>query len=325
MKTILITGGCGFIGSNFIRFFLQHNSEYNIINLDKLTYCGNPKNLDDLNDNPRYEFIQGDICDRKLVFDIVSRVSSVINFAAETHVDRSIEDSEDFLSTNVLGVKTLLDAVNQYKSERFVHISTDEVYGSTKKGSFSETSPVTPNSPYSASKAAGDLLARSYYATYQTPVIITRSSNNFGPYQYPEKIVSLFITNLIEGEKLPLYARGENMREWIYVEDNCRAIKLIFEEGTTGEIYNIGSDTELTNLKLTQKLLEKFEKDEEHISYVQDRPGHDFRYSLDFSKIKELGYKPAYTFEDALDKTIQWYIDNKEWWQPLKNNKYTRK
>ena len=325
MKTILITGGCGFIGSNFIRFFLQHNSEYKIINLDKLTYCGNPQNLEDFLDNPHYEFILGDICDKNLVFEFVSRVSSVINFAAETHVDRSIEDSEDFLSTNVLGVKTLLDAVNQCKSERFVHVSTDEVYGSIKKGSFSETSPITPNSPYSASKAAGDLLARSYYGTYQTPVIITRSSNNFGPYQYPEKIVSLFITNLIEGEKLPIYARGENIREWIYVEDNCRAIKLVFEEGTVGEIYNIGSDTELTNLKLTQKLLEKFEKDEEHINYVQDRPGHDFRYSLDCSKIKNLGYKPIYNFDEALDKTIQWYLDNKEWWQPLKNNKYTRK
>ncbi len=325
MKKILITGGCGFIGSNFIRLFLEHNSECEIVNLDKLTYCGNPKNLEDLKDNPRYEFVEGDICDKKLVFDVASRVSSVINFAAETHVDRSIEDSQEFLNTNVGGVKTLLDAVNHFQLERFVHVSTDEVYGSLEKGSFSEDSLLNPSSPYSSSKAAGDLLARSYFTTYKTPVIITRSSNNFGPYQYPEKIVSLFVTNLIEGEKLPLYSKGENIREWLYVEDNCRAIKLVFEKGDIGEIYNIGSDTELTNLELTKKILKKFEKNEEHINYVQDRPGHDFRYSLDSLRVKKLGYKPIYNFEDALDKTVQWYIDHKDWWQPLKNNKYTRK
>ncbi|MBU1863754.1 MAG: dTDP-glucose 4,6-dehydratase [Candidatus Omnitrophica bacterium] len=325
MKSILITGGCGFIGSHFIRRFLHNNPDYHVINLDKLTYCGNRTNLTDVEDNPRYEFIQGDICDKKIVFDIAHRVSAIINFAAETHVDRSIEESEDFLRTNIVGVKTLLDATNHFSLARFVQVSTDEVYGSISHGSFTETSPLMPNSPYASSKTAGDLLARSYFVTYKTPVIITRSSNNFGPFQYPEKIVPLFITNLIEGEKVPLYAKGENMREWLYVEDNCVAIELIFKKGIVGEVYNIGSEHECTNIDLTKKILKKFGIGEEWINYVKDRPGHDYRYSLDDSKIKKIGYTPTYGFDNALDKTIEWYRKNKEWWQPLKDNRFTKK
>jgi dTDP-glucose 4,6-dehydratase len=325
VKKLLITGGCGFIGSNFIRYFLSRHSEYRVVNLDKLTYCGNRENLKDCEKNPRYQFIHGDICDRTVVFEAVKDVSAIINFAAETHVDRSLENADDFLRTNIVGVKNLLDAVNTYSLERFVQISTDEVYGSIAKGSWTEEFPLLPNSPYAVSKASSDLLCRSYYGTYNTPVIITRCSNNFGPFQYPEKVIPLFITNLLEQKKVPLYSRGEQIREWLYVEDHCRAIELAFEKGKNGEVYNVGGGKELTNFELTKLILHKLGKDERWIQYVPDRPGHDYRYSLDCRKIQKLGFTRTADFDTALDETIQWYKDNVGWWQPLKKDKYTKK
>lgn len=322
---LLVTGGAGFIGSSFIRQYLAHHPADSILNLDKLTYAGNLKNLAEVEVNSRYEFVKGDIADESLVGRLMEKVDAVINFAAETHVDRSIHDPAAFIRTNYVGVHNLLEKARTAGISRFLQISTDEVYGSTSTGSFHEESPLRPNSPYSASKAASDLLVRSYYVTYNLPVLIVRSSNNYGPYQFPEKVIPLFVTNLIEGKKVPLYAKGENVRDWVFVEDNCRALDLVFSKGREGEIYNIAGGNEITNMELTHAILNAFGKGEEFINYVADRPGHDFRYSIDSTKLRELGFDPKYTFSEGLSRTIEWYRANPGWWQPLKQDQFTRK
>ncbi len=322
---LLVTGGAGFIGSAFIRYFLKQHPSDSVLNLDKLTYAGNLKNLAETQNNPRYEFVRGDIADEALVGRLMGKVDVVVNFAAETHVDRSIHDPSAFIRTNYVGVHNLLEKARERKLSRFLQISTDEVYGSTMTGSFHEESPLRPNSPYSASKAAADLLVRSYYVTYGLPVLLVRSSNNYGPYQFPEKLIPLFVTNLIEGKKVPLYAKGENVRDWIFVEDNCRAIDRVLEKGREGEIYNIAGGQEKTNLELTHTILRIFGKGDDFINYVADRPGHDFRYSIDSSRIRELGFAAQYTFEEGLSRTVEWYRANQAWWQPLKQDQFTRK
>jgi dTDP-glucose 4,6-dehydratase len=320
MKKILITGGAGFIGSNFIRYVINKYPDYQIINLDKLTYCGNLDNLKDI-ESKNYHFVKGDICNKKLIDDLASRCECIINFAACTHVDRSILDATDFIKTNINGTNILLEAAKKHRVGKFIQISTDEVYGSIQKGSFKETDPLEPNSPYSASKASADLLALSYYTTHNIPVIITRSSNNFGPYQYPEKLIPLFITNAYEGRKLPVYGDGLNVRDWIYVVDNCRAIDKVWHKGKAGQIYNIGAGNEETNIKITKLILKHLNKSQDLITYVKDRPGHDRRYSLNCSKLKKLGWKPSYKFDEAIQKTVDWYLDNQKWWHKIKKKK----
>lgn len=320
-KTLLVTGGAGFIGSNFIRYMVRKDNGYKIINLDKLTYAGNMENLKDIEDIKNYRFIKGDICDRDLVEDIFSgnKIDAVINFAAESHVDRSITDPGVFIQTDVYGVFVLLEAATKYKSKVFLQISTDEVYGSIEKGSFSEDDTLAPNSPYSASKTGAEMIVRSFFKTYQTPILVTRTSNNFGPYQYPEKIIPLFVTNLIDGKKVPLYGDGMNVRDWIYVSDNCIALDMVLHKGKIGEVYNIGAGNEKPNVWITRKILEILEKPETMIEPVADRLGHDRRYSVDCSKIeKELGWKPEVDFEEALHRTVRWYVNNEKWWRPLK-------
>jgi len=317
MKKILVTGGAGFIGSNFVRYMLERHPDYRIVNLDKLTYAGNLDNLRDIEDNPRYEFIKGDICDGALIGKVMKGVDVVLNFAAESHVDRSIVSPDEFVMTNVLGVNTLLKAARESGVERLIQISTDEVYGSIERGSFKETDPLTPSSPYAASKAGGDLLAHSYWVTYKFPVIITRSSNNFGPYQYPEKLIPLFVTNALEGKSLPLYGDGMNVRDWLYVLDNCEAIDFVLHKGKEGEIYNIGSDNELPNIEITREILRILGKPSSLIQFVQDRPGHDWRYSINSDKIKKLGWRPRHAFKEALEQTIRWYRGNEWWWRKL--------
>jgi dTDP-glucose 4,6-dehydratase len=304
---ILITGGAGFIGSHFIKYLFKKYPRYQIINVDKLTYAGNLKNLEGISRCSRYRFVRADICDKAAIERIVKQCDAIIHFAAETHVDRSIQDSGVFIRTNVIGTQVLLDAALKYGIKRFVHVSTDEVYGSRIKGFFKETDRLHPSSPYAASKAAADLLVLSYATTYQLPVVITRSSNNFGPCQYPEKIIPLFVTNLLKGKKVPLYAKGANIRDWIYVEDNCRAIDLVFQKGKTGEIYNIAAGHYLNNFILTKKVLHKMKKPLTSIQHVADRPGHDFRYAMDIQKIKALGFRPRYSFDQGLRVTIDWY------------------
>jgi len=309
-KTILVTGGAGFIGSHFIRYILRKYKDYRIINLDKLTYAGNLDNLKDIEKNSRYKFIKGDICNRNLVETIFKKEKPnfLVHFAAATHVDRSILNPKIFIKTNILGTQVLLETARRYGIEKFQHISTDEVYGSVKEGRFKEINPLLPNSPYSASKAGADFLVRSYFKTFNLPALISRSCNNFGPCQYPEKLIPLFIANLLKNRKVPLYASGENIREWVYVEDNCRAIDLVLHKGRLGEIYNIGSNCLKSNLEVTKMLLRLLNKDETFIKYVPDRPGHDFRYCLDTSKIrKELNWKPKYSFEKGIKKTIEFY------------------
>jgi dTDP-glucose 4,6-dehydratase len=318
-KKFLITGGSGFIGSNFIRYMLENNQGCSIINLDKLTYAGNPDNLQEFEKDAGYSFIKGDICNPEKVKKAMQGIDVVVHFAAESHVDRSINSSTEFVNTNVLGTNVLLENALKNNVERFIHISTDEVYGSIQKGSFKETDNLDPSSPYSASKAGSDLLVRSYYSTHKMPAIITRCTNNFGPYQYPEKLIPLFITNLLEDKKVPVYGTGKNIRDWIYVLDHCRAIDFIIQKGKTGEIYNIGSGNEKTNMEITEKILEILGKDGSMIQFVEDRKGHDLRYSLDFSKLKKLGWKPGYDFETAISETIQWYIENTRWWKKLKH------
>jgi len=316
---ILVTGGCGFIGSNFILFLLREYKDTRIINLDKLTYCGNPDNLKDIAEDNRYSFICGDICDAKLVGELAEEVDAVINFAAETHVDRSIKYPADFLMTNVFGVKTLLEACKKAKISRFIQIGTDEVYGSVLGGLSKETDVLRPSSPYSATKAAGDLLALSYHTTYKLPVIVVRSSNNFGPFQYPEKVIPLFITNLMRKKKIPLYGDGGNIRDWLFVEDNCDGIDLVLHDGTPGEVYNIGGGNLLSNLELCKRILSIMGMGADFINYVNDRPGHDRRYALDSAKIKKLGWKPVTDFDVGIKKTVDWYKKNEAWWQPLKD------
>jgi dTDP-glucose 4,6-dehydratase len=318
--TMLVTGGAGFIGSNFIRHMLTEHPDTRIVNLDALTYAGNPESLRDVADNPNYTFVKGDICDPDTVAAVFQNhpIDTVVHFAAESHVDRSISGGSVFVRTNVLGTFTLLDHALKHGIKRFIHISTDEVYGSTREGSFVETDNLNPSSPYSSSKAGSDLLARSFFITHGLPVIVTRCTNNYGPYQFPEKLIPLFATNLLEGKKVPVYGTGRNVRDWLYVIDHCRAIDFILNHGEPGEIYNIGGGAEKTNLEITAKILELLGKDESMIEYVPDRKGHDFRYSLDFGKLRKLGWKPAYTFDDALEATVAWYAENDWWWRPLK-------
>jgi dTDP-glucose 4,6-dehydratase len=317
MKRLLVTGGAGFIGSNFIRLILSKYPDYKITNLDKLTYCGNIENLRDVENNKNYTFVKGDIVDEALVSRLVKDCDTIVHFAAESHVDRSIKDPSEFLRTNIFGTYTLLEAAKKSGVKLFIQISTDEVYGSIARGYSKEGDPLEPNSPYSATKAGADLLARSYFVTFKLPVIITRSSNNFGPYQYPEKVIPLFITNLLADKKVPLYADGMNMRDWLYVEDNCEAIDVVMHKGSPGEIYNIGVGSEITNLELTRGLLGILGKDESSIEYVKDRPGHDKRYALDIEKIKALGWRPRHDYRDALGLTVDWYENNKTWWHKL--------
>ncbi len=322
MKTFLVTGGAGFIGSNYIRYVLQKYKDVRIINLDKLTYAGNLDNLRDLENDPRYRFIKGDICDEELVNRLMPEVNVAVNFAAESHVDRSIGRPEDFIKTDIFGAFALLEAARKNHIQRFIQISTDEVYGSIENGSFKETDALMPSSPYSASKTGADRLAYSYFVTYHLPVQITRCSNNFGPYHYPEKLIPLFVTNAMENKKLPIYGDGQNVRDWIYVIDHCDAIDYVYQHGEIGEVYNIGGGNEYTNLEITEYILKKLEKPKRLMSFVPDRKGHDRRYSLDSSKLLDLGWKPKHDFEEALDETIQWYIENRWWWEKLKGGEY---
>jgi dTDP-glucose 4,6-dehydratase len=317
-----VTGGAGFIGSNFVRFMLRRYDDLEIVNLDKLTYAGNLENLRDIQDDARYTFVKGDICDATVVRAALRGADAVVNFAAETHVDRSISGPQDFISTDVLGTHTLLEAVRELGIARYVQISTDEVYGSTETGSFTEESDLAPSSPYSASKAGADLLVLAYHRTYGAPVLITRSSNNYGPWQYPEKIVPLFITNAIDDQALPVYGDGLNVRDWLYVDDNCGGIDAVLRKGALGEVYNIGGGNEVKNLALTRQILELLGKRPELIRFVADRPGHDRRYAIDCGKLRALGWRPATPFATGLKRTVSWYRDNPDWWRKIKSGEW---
>ncbi|MBI5194527.1 MAG: dTDP-glucose 4,6-dehydratase [Nitrospirae bacterium] len=319
---LLVTGGAGFIGSNFIRHILKKYPDYHVRNLDKLTYAGNPDNLKEVEGNPNYTFIKGDICDAKVVAEAVEGVDAIINFAAETHVDRSILYPGSFIQTDVYGTYTLLEAVKAKGILRYIQISTDEVYGSIEQGSFNEESPLSPSSPYSASKAGADMVVFAYRKTFNLPVIITRSSNNFGPCQYPEKLIPLFITNALEDNPLPMYGDGLNVRDWIYVEDNCAAIDVVLHNGKDGEIYNIGGGNERTNREITEIILKETGKSRDLIKFVKDRAGHDRRYSIDSSKVISLGFTQKYKFEDAIANTVKWYKENEQWWKRLKSEEF---
>ena len=323
MTNILVTGGAGFIGSCFVRHMLKKHSDYKIINLDALTYAGNIENLDDVKNNPNYKFVHGDICDRNLVRDLAAQVDCVVNFAAESHVDNSIKHPEIFVKTNVEGTLNLLQAAKEFKIERYLQVSTDEVYGSLgKTGYFYETTPLAPNSPYSASKASADLLVRAYYETYKLPTLNTRCSNNYGPYQYPEKLIPFFISKLLRNEKVPVYGDGLNVRDWLYVYDHCEAIDRVLHNGKIGEVYNIGGHNEKTNLEITHLILDAMGKDESSIEYVEDRLGHDRRYAISNDKImKELNWSPSVTFEEGIKMTIDWYLSNQEWMKKVENKK----
>lgn len=318
----LITGGAGFIGSNFIRHLLSSHDVIEITNLDKLTYAGNPDNLKDIEKDDRYHFVHGDICDASLVDRLVPDMDVILNFAAESHVDRSIGKPDDFIQTDIFGTFVLLEAARRHGIDRFVQISTDEVYGSTETGCFRETDTLMPSSPYSASKAGADRLVYSYFVTYNLPVVIPRSSNNFGPFQYPEKLISLFITNALDDKSLPVYGDGKNVRDWIYVQDNCEAVEAVMEHGRDGEVYNVGAGNEKENQEITRTILSILDKPESLIQYVEDRKGHDRRYALDTGKIRNLGWQPRHTFEEAMDKTVAWYRDNRWWWEKLKSGEY---
>jgi dTDP-glucose 4,6-dehydratase len=319
---LLVTGGAGFIGSNFIRHVLGAHPGDTVLNLDKLTYAGNPANLTDLAADPRYTFVKGDICDADLVRDVARGVDAVVNMAAESHVDRSILDPDAFLRTGVQGVYTLLEAVRELKIPRFLHISTDEVYGSIAEGAAAEDAPLAPTSPYSAATAAGDLLVRAYVHTHRVPALISRSSNNFGPYQYPEKVIPLFVTNALDGEPLPLYGDGKNVRDWLYVLDNCEAIDLVLRRGLEGEVYNIGGGHEVENVDLTRDILRLTGRPETLIRPVKDRPGHDRRYAVDARKVAALGWAPRQPFAVALAATVDWYRRHEAWWRPLKSGEF---
>ena len=319
---ILVTGGAGFIGSNFIRYLLNQYPDYEVINLDKLTYAGNPENLKDLKENRRYTFVKGDICNPKAVDRLAARVDVIINFAAESHVDRSILQAGQFVRTDVYGTYVLLEAARKHQHRRYLQISTDEVYGSTEQGAFSETDPLDPSSPYAASKASGDLLVLSYCRTYGLPALITRSSNNFGPYQHPEKLIPLFLTNALEDRPLPLYGDGKNVRDWLYVLDNCEGIDRVLHKGQEGEIYNIGSGAEKENRVIAELILRALDKPDSLIQHVQDRLGHDRRYALNSEKVRTLGFNPRSSFEEGLSQTIQWYRENPKWWQKIKRGAF---
>ena len=319
---LLVTGGAGFIGSNFIRHVLAAHPDDSVVNLDKLTYAGNPANLADVADDRRYSFVRGDICDAGVVREAMRGVDAVVNFAAESHVDRSILEPAAFLRTGVQGVYTLLEAARELRIPRVVQISTDEVYGSIAAGSASEDAVLAPTSPYSAAKAAGDLLALSYVHTHRTPVLITRSSNNFGPYQYPEKVIPLFVTNALDDEPLPLYGDGKNVRDWLYVLDNCAAIDLVLRRGRDGEVYNVGGGHEVENVAITREILRLTGKPASLIRPVADRPGHDRRYSIDSGKVQALGWAPRHAFGEALAATVEWYRAHEAWWRPLKSGEF---
>ncbi len=323
MTTILVTGGAGFIGSCFVRYMLKQHPDYKIINLDALTYCGNLENLDDVKDNPNYRFVQGSICDKKLVPELVEQVDAIVNFAAESHVDNSIKHPEIFVETNVQGTLNLLQSAKEFKTEKYLQVSTDEVYGTLgKSGYFTETTPLAPNSPYSASKAGADMLVRAYHETYGLPTLNTRCSNNYGPYQYPEKLIPFFISQLLKGEKVPVYGDGLNVRDWLYVYDHCSAIDAVLHKGKIGEVYNIGGHNEKTNMEITHLILDAMGKDESSIKYVQDRLGHDKRYAICNDKIQsELGWKPSLTFEEGIKITIDWYLNNQDWMKKIEDKK----
>jgi dTDP-glucose 4,6-dehydratase len=323
---LLVTGGAGFIGSNFVRYMLNKYPEYKIVNYDLLTYAGNLENLKDIQENPRYVFVKGDIRNYQLVDYIVKthHIDVIVNFAAESHVDRSISDPSIFVKTNVLGTQVLLDVAKANNIQKYVQISTDEVYGSLgDTGYFTEETPLAPNSPYSASKASADLLVRAYHKTYELNVNITRCSNNYGPYHFPEKLIPLMITNALEGKDLPIYGDGQNIRDWLHVKDHCAAIDLVIHKGKSGDVYNIGGHNERTNNEIVHIIVEKLGVSKSLIKYVADRPGHDRRYAIDPTKIMtELGWKPQYTFDKGIEETIQWYINNPDWWKRIKSGEY---
>lgn len=327
---ILVTGGCGFIGSNFIHYILKTYKDISVINVDKLTYAGNLENLSELSHSPRYHFIRGDIAEASLMEELIHKeVDAIVNFAAESHVDRSIEDPDAFIRTNVFGTFVILEALRKVfpeKKIRLIHISTDEVYGSLgETGAFTEDMPLRPNSPYSASKASSDMLVRAYNKTYGIPAIITRCSNNFGPYQYPEKLIPLMISNAMEEKELPIYGDGMHIRDWIYVEDHCRALDRVLHLGRDGEIYNIGGKSERSNLSVAKTILDILGKSHSLIRFVSDRPGHDRRYAIDFSKIeRELGWRPEVSFEEGIQMTIEWYQKRKDWWKKIKTGEYLK-
>jgi len=319
---ILVTGGAGFIGSHFIRQYLAEHHRSEVVNLDKLTYAGNLENLLDVEDDARYSFVRGDICDPSTVEDVMEGIDVVVNFAAETHVDRSIGDPEGFLKTDIFGVHVLLESARAHDVKLFIQISTDEVYGPTMDRPFGEDDPLTPRNPYSASKAGGEMLARSYFTTYGYPVIVTRAANNIGPNQYPEKVVPLFVTNALEDKPLPLYGSGDQERDYMHVEDHCSALGLIIERGQPGETYNIGADNHMKNIDMARLVLEELGKPESLIVHVRDREGHDFRYAIDSTKLRAMGWEPKYDAETALRRTVRWYVENPEWWKPLKSGEF---
>jgi len=323
---LLVTGGAGFIGSNFIHYILSEHLNWEITNLDKLTYAGNLENLKDIENNPRYRFIKGDITDRKSISSLLQGgIDAIVNFAAESHVDRSILDASPFIETNIKGTQVLLEGARQYKVGRFVQVSTDEVYGSIEEDKFTERSPLSPNSPYAASKVAADLLCHAYWKTYQLPVVITRCSNNLGPLQFPEKLIPLAITNALENKPIPIYGDGLNVRDWIYVRDHCRALDVVMQKGKLGEVYNIAANQEKTNLELIHALLDILGKPQSLMTFVPDRLGHDRRYALDATKItQELGWEPNHSFEEALTITVNWYLDHELWWRNIKGGEYIK-
>ena len=319
---LLVCGGAGFIGSNYVRYVLNKRTDDSVVVLDKITYAGNRANLSDLTDDRRFEFVLGDIADALLVREVMKDVDAVANFAAETHVDRSILFPEEFIRTDIIGTFTLLEAARDLKVPRYLQISTDEVYGYILDGKFTEKSPLDPSSPYSASKAGGDLLVLAYHRTFGVPALVTRSSNNYGPYQYPEKLIPLFITNAMDDLPLPVYGDGRQVRDWLHVLDNCEAIDLVLREGEDGTVYNVGGDCELENIEVTRTILAETGKPESLIKYVDDRPGHDVRYALEIDRIKELGWEPSTGFADGLKDTIRWYVENEDWWRPLKDRAF---
>ena len=319
---LLVTGGAGFIGSHFIRYILAKYPDDRVTNLDKLTYAGNLANLRDVESDPRYAFIRGDICDPETVDRAAKDVDAIVNLAAETHVDRSIQDPGAFIQTDIGGTRVLLEAARRYSHQRYLQVSTDEVYGSTEGAAFVETDPLKPSSPYAASKAGGDLMTLAYGATYGVPVLITRASNNFGPNQYPEKLIPLFITNAIDDRPLPLYGDGRNVRDWIAVEDHCEGIDVVLRRGRVGEIYNVGGGNERTNLEITEAILQALRKPASLITPVADRPGHDRRYALNAEKLARLGFRPRRGFEEALSATIEWYRTHESWWRPIKSGEF---
>jgi dTDP-glucose 4,6-dehydratase len=315
---LLVTGGAGFIGSNYVHWVLRERPDVEITNYDLLTYAGNLENLRDVDEGNRYRFVNGDLCDSALLDEVVPGHDAIVNFAAESHVDRSIDWAAEFVRTNMLGTNALLDAARRHKTPRYLQVSTDETYGSIDVGSFNEEDRLDPSSPYSASKAGGDLLVRSYHRTYDMPVLITRGSNTFGPYQYPEKVIPLFVTNLLEDKTVPLYGDGMNVRDWIHVEDHVSGIHAVLEKGEVGQIYNVAAGNELTNVELTKALCDLLGKPHALITPVADRPGHDRRYSVDTTRLRALGWTPQWSFDDALQATVEWYRENRWWWEPIR-------